>query len=158
MTANCFAFGQTFERLPHYIFIKGVKKSELDKNSKAWIRKWLANEEQRFIVAWVRLVLPGRSCTVWTWVCWAGLEETSKTQNWPEEALPGVLDGWLMSWSREVAVHQWNKLSLLEAALRSAACSPEKLEDTLGGEVHSGVHSSATQDGKFTSLMTVKQY
>lgn len=48
MTANCLAFGQTFERLPHYLFNKGVKKSELDKNSKAWIRKWLANEEQRY--------------------------------------------------------------------------------------------------------------
>lgn len=59
MIANCNAFGQTFERLPHYVFIKGVKKSELDKNSKAWIRKWLANEEQRFTVASGCLVLPG---------------------------------------------------------------------------------------------------
>lgn len=52
MTANCFAFGQTFERLPHYLFNKGVKKSEPDKNSKAQIRK-LSNEEQRFTVAFL---------------------------------------------------------------------------------------------------------
>lgn len=76
MTANCFALGQTFERLPHYLSNKGVKKSELDKNSKAWIRKWLANEEQRFTVALACLVLPGGSCTVWMCLLSWGGEDT----------------------------------------------------------------------------------
>lgn len=138
LPANCFAFGQTFERLPHYLSNNGVKKSELDKNSKAWIRMWLANEEQRFTVALVCLLLPGGSCTVWICVYWAGVEETHKAPNWPKEALPGLLNDWLMSWLREVVVYQWKKLSG-GGCTQICSLQPSKAgRHTLGGEVHWG--------------------
>lgn len=56
--SKCSSFGQIFDRVPHNIFIKGVEKSWLDKNSRAWIRNWLADEEQSFTVASGCLVSP----------------------------------------------------------------------------------------------------
>lgn len=94
--------------------------------------------------------------------CWCGFaklgQRDTEDTKWPEEAqweTPGILDDWLVPSSRK-GIHKLNWFSLVET-LHSRQPSKAGQHPT-GGEVHSGVHSSAVLEGKLALLITGEQH
>lgn len=93
--------------------------------------------------------------------CWCGFAKLGQRDTedtkvaWRSTVRNTRSSGWLAG-HQEKGIHKWNCFSLVETV---HSRQPSKAgQHPIGGEVHSGVHSSAVLEGKLALLITGEQY